>query len=270
MMSIIKGKNLLKEENMTVKLYDLSWPNVYMGPQWPHMGMFRERVLRRAMEHTAGVPGGGSRQVSIWESNMHTATHLDAPAHEKVGGYFANQIPLDTCYGTGVVVDMRYMKKWDKITAEDFEKAKPKIKPGDIVMVNTGWHHYWRVKEYVYHNYYPGLVPSGANWLVEHKVKAVGGTWGALDHPMAYAGMRDDYFWRYNEYKKIYGHEAEEDFPTYEPCHNILCTHDLLAIENVGGDIDKVTGKRCTIAAFPAPLEESIGHPLRVVAIVKE
>jgi kynurenine formamidase len=201
---------------------------------------------------------------------------MDAPAHEKRGGWTPAQIPLDRCYGTGVVVDFRYMKKWDRITAEDFENAKPEIQEGDFVIVNTGWHHYWRVKEYIYHNNYPGLVPSGAEWLVKKKVKAVAGTWGALDHPLCYsgyAGMREDYQWRYDEYKKDTGKEAEEAFPEfndYEPCHNILCSNDIYAIENAGGAVDQVTGKRCTIAAFPCRLEGTIGHPVRIVAIIEE
>ncbi len=41
------------------------------------------------------------------------------------------------------------------------------------------------------------------------------------------------------------------------------------AIENVGGDINEVTGKRCTIAAFPFKYPDA-GHMLRVVAIVEE
>lgn len=255
---------------MGYKLYDLSWPVTNNGPMWPHRGMFEDRMVKRICNHSTGLPGGVTRQVCVWDAIFHSFTHMDAPAHEKTGGYFANQIPLETCYGTGVVVDFRYMKKWDQIRSEDFEKAKPKIKPGDIVIVNTGWQRYWQKKDFIYHNHYPGLVPSGANWLVEHKVKAVGGTWAALDHPMAYAGMREDYFWRYEEYKKDTGRDGEKDFPAYEPCHNILCTHDMLAIEDVGGEIDKVTGMRCTIAAFPAPIEGTIGHQVRVVAIVDD
>jgi kynurenine formamidase len=199
---------------------------------------------------------------------FHGATHFDSPAHENPKGPYGADIPLDKCYGPGVVVDFRYMKKWSKITAEDFENAKPKIQEGDLVVVNTGWHHYWRVKEYVYHNHYPGLMPSGANWLVEHKIKAIAGPWGSLDHPLSY--LNDDYFWRFDEYKKETGRDAAEDFPFYEPCHNILCTHDILAIENAGGDMDLVTGKRCTIAAFPIRLTGTDGHPIRVVAIIEE
>ena len=66
------------------------------------------------------------------------------------------------------------------------------------------------------------------------------------------------------------GKDPIEDFPEYEPCHRILCTNDLLAIENAGGDIDLVTGMRCTIAAFPFRMERSMGHWLRLVAIVEE
>jgi kynurenine formamidase len=39
------------------------------------------------------------------------------------------------------------------------------------------------------------------------------------------------------------------------------------AIENVGGEIDEVTGMRCTIAAFPYRFADP-GHMVRVVAIL--
>jgi kynurenine formamidase len=37
-----------------------------------------------------------------------------------------------------------------------------------------------------------------------------------------------------------------------------------------GGELDLVTGKRCTIAAFPFRLEEGDGGMVRLVAIVEE
>jgi kynurenine formamidase len=33
---------------------------------------------------------------------------------------------------------MRHKRKWDIITSEDLENAKPEIKEGDFVVVNTG------------------------------------------------------------------------------------------------------------------------------------
>ena len=261
---------------MATKLYDLSNLTGWISPVWPHVtitgssAISPDHSLLRAREHNMGIYKGASRRVSIWTGGMHCGTHCDAPLHEKEGGWGAGEIPLEKCYGTGVVVDFRYMKKWDRITAEDFEKAKPKIEEGDIVIINTGWHHWWWKKAYVYHNHYPGLVPSGAEWLVKKKVKAVAGTWGSLDHPLAYHPLARDYRWRYDEYVKETGKDPAKEFPDYEPCHRILCTNDILAVENAGGDVDQVTGKRCTIAAFPFRLEGSVGHWIRLVAIVEE
>src|SRR5260370_41343242 len=41
-------------------------------------------------------------------------------------------------FGTGVVVSIP-KKKWEIITAEDLENARPQIRKADIVSVNTGW-----------------------------------------------------------------------------------------------------------------------------------
>ena len=43
-----------------------------------------------------------------------------------------------------------------------------------------------------------------------------------------------------------------------------------MAWENVGGDINKVTGMRVTIAGFPLRLVEGDGSMVRLVAIVEE
>ena len=41
------------------------------------------------------------------------------------------------------------------------------------------------------------------------------------------------------------------DFPHWEPAHKILMANGIPGIEHIGGDLDAVTGKRCTLAAFP-------------------
>jgi len=40
--------------------------------------------------------------------------------------------------------------------------------------------------------------------------------------------------------------------------------------ENVGGDLDKVTGKRCTFAGFPIRWMKGEGSIVRLVAIMDE
>jgi kynurenine formamidase len=82
----------------------------------------------------------------------HFSISLDAPIHSVDGGTAMDKIPLENCYGTGLIVDFRHMKKWHRVTAEDFENATPKIEPGDFVVCNTGNHKNWRVKEYAFFN----------------------------------------------------------------------------------------------------------------------
>ncbi|MEM3640731.1 MAG: cyclase family protein, partial [Candidatus Bathyarchaeia archaeon] len=71
-------------------------------------------------------------------------------------------------------------------------------------------------------------------------------------------------------YKKVTGRDVYKDFPYWEPCHRLLYTHGIFGIENVGGDIDRVTGKRCVIAAFPLRWIGGDGSMVRVVAIVEK
>jgi kynurenine formamidase len=44
----------------------------------------------------------------------------------------------------------------------------------------------------------------------------------------------------------------------------------VVTIENAGGDIDLLTGERCTIAAFPFRCELADGGMVRLVGIVEE
>ena len=112
------------------------------------------------------------------------------------------------------------------------------------------------------------MYTEAGEWLLKKKVKMLGGTWGATDHPLAHYPLRHMYPVLYQEYLEETGRDADK-FPDYEPCHQICSSNMIPAIENVGGDIDKVTGKRCTIAAFPFRMATS-GHMVRVVAIVDE
>jgi len=256
---------------MAEKLYDLTDPVGFMTPDWMGHPMAGDRYMERLHRHCVPIGVGMSRRVSAMIGIFHKGCHFDSGTHHVEGGMSADKMPLDSFYGTGVILDLRYMKKWDVVTAKDLEKASAKlpIQEGDVVLMNTGWHKYWRVNDYIYYNYYPGLYTEAGEWLLAKKPKMIGGTWGATDHPLAHYPLRVMYKFLYEEYKQATGKDADIEFPDYEPCHQIFSTNHIPAIENVGGEIDKVTGKRCTIAAFPFKFHDA-GHALRVVAIVNE
>ena len=233
-------------------------------PLWPY---FEDVKIERVHYHAKS--GVLSQKVT---TVMHCSTHADSPAHVIEGEPFTDEIPLEKYYGTGVVVDIP-KGKWEVITPEDLEKARPKIEKDDIVIINSGWHRFWGDStKYFCHS--PGLYKEAGDWFVEKGVKAVGVDQQALDHPLATAigphgsgPLRRDVC---DEYKRETGREVKEDFPLWEPCHRLLLGNGIMGWENVGGDIDLVTGKRVTIAGFPIRWVKGDGSIVRLVAIVDE
>ncbi|MFC2007373.1 cyclase family protein [Chloroflexota bacterium] len=260
---------------MTIKFYDLSQP-FYAGiPLWPWPVMYDVEVGRVTFPEYATFPGDPKRgrvnkMTTVIKTKFHASTHMDAPLHVLENGMTIDAIPLSSCYGEGVVVDMRYLKKWDVIGAKDLDNAKPEIKKGDFVVVNTGWHKYFPKQGYVFFNHFPGFYTEAADWFVEHEVKAVAIDGGACDHPLAHTPLKK---WAPNlweEYMQETGKDADEEFPIYEPCHLALAKAGIPGIEIAGGQIDEVTGKRCTLACFPIRYQGGEASLVRLVAIVEE
>jgi kynurenine formamidase len=252
-----------------VEVYDLSHPFGPGVPLWPY---FEDIKIERMHYHAK------SRVLTqVLTHTMHVSTHADSPIHVEEGFPSIDQIPIERYMGKGVVVSIP-KGKWEIITAADLEKAEPPIEKGDIVIVNTGWHRYWgdTVK---YFCYAPGFYLEAGQWFVKKGVKAVGIDTQALDHPL---GTREVWSqgegdernrvlpWLADEYKKEKGRDVREDFPYWEPCHRLLLTHGIMGYENVGGDIDKVTGKRCTIIGLPLRWVGGDGSIVRLIAIVEK
>jgi len=144
------------------------------------------------------------------------------------------------------------------------------VRPRDVVIVNTGWHKLYEDSE----DYFcraPGFVPSAGEWFVEKKIKVVGHDTQANDHPLATAigPQRNGRCIpsRRGIQAMSGGRDWKDDFPNGAgPSHTVPQRHP--GIENVGGDIDKVTGRRCTFAFFPWNWDRGDGCIIRLVAIV--
>ena len=249
-----KIRGVMFEENlnnsMGLEFYNLSHRFGYQSPNWPY---FEDVKIERI--HYMAKSGVLSQRIT---TSMHNTTHIDAPAHVMQGTPFIDEVPLPHFFGSGIVVSIK-KKMWEPITYDDLEKAAGKlVRPRDVVIVNTGWHHKYEDSE----DYFcraPGFVPSAGEWFVEKKVKVVGHDTQANDHPLATAigPQRNGPLHPHlaDEYKKWSGgRDWKDDFPEWEPVHRILFKNGILGIENVGGDLDKVTGRRCTFALFPVEL----------------
>jgi kynurenine formamidase len=107
---------------------------------------------------------------------------------------------------------------------------------------------------------------------VERGVKLVGIDTPHVDHPLAtaLAAHRGGPTARYlpARYQALTGRSAREDFPELNPAHRILLTAGIPTIENVGGDVDSVLGRRVTLHAMPWRWADGDACPIRLVALV--
>jgi len=245
-----------------LQFYDLSTRWGHGMPQWPSRANLNVRVVE--------FHAKDGLLVQQFEGIMHRGTHMDAPIHVQENTPTITGYPLWRFFGTGVAVSIP-KGKWGVITPKDLESVEPKIRKNDIVMINTGSHRNYGDNP-DYFAYSPGLYKEAAEWLVERQVKLVGVDVQALDHPLGTflgphgPGPAQPHL--LTEYKADTGREIIEDFPYWEPAHKIMMTNGIPGIENIGGDIDKVTGKRCTFLAFPWRWPNGEGCALRVVAVL--
>ena len=144
---------------MSLKVYSLGHVFTQFMPEWPSTPSVNIDVLKFHAKD-------GMYELQ-WEGIMHRCTHMDAPLHVTENTGTINDYPLWRLFGTGVAINCP-KDKWGLITPEDLENATPKIQEGDIVMINTGFHHKWADTD-EYFAYGPGIGEDGAKWLVNKK-----------------------------------------------------------------------------------------------------
>jgi kynurenine formamidase len=130
---------------------------------------------------------------TITKMGVHSTTHIDAPWHYSptCNGEPAktiDQIPLEWCYGEGLVIDMQHKADFDAITVEDIEdfldKNKLKIKEGMIVLIKTGRDKFNGAKNF--HEIGTGMSAAATEWLIDKGIKVMGiDSWG-WDLPLHY------------------------------------------------------------------------------------
>lgn len=145
---------------------DLTWP---LSPSVPRLGSFPPPRFERI----ASIP---DEPLNISQLSMvvHVGTHVDSPRHFFSDGPALEDVPLARLMGTGVA--WRIDKPlYGMIEPEDFERMRPQLEPGDILLLDTGAAQYVGTPDYDRH---AALSVAAARWLVEKKIKLL-----AVDTP---------------------------------------------------------------------------------------
>lgn len=190
----------------------------------------------------------------------HDTTHLDAPWHyyptsEGKPARTIDHVPLEWCYGDGVVLDFHDKKKGEGITPSEVEEALNKIdyqlKPFDIVLIRTDIYKHYGEPGYEY--MHPGMTREATLGLIEHGIKVMGiDAWGwDRPHDVMVADLKAGKKQRFWE-SHLLGKEKE------------YCHMERMA------NLDRLPRPfGFKVAAFPIKIEGASGAWVRAVAIME-
>lgn len=176
-----------------MKIFDLNVP-LEASPSEPLPVVVEHQSHRASAAFMAGffgatvddLPDGNGWANDNVTMNAHSGTHVDAPWHyyPTCGDQPArtiDQMPLEMFYGDGVVLDFRHKEQGGLIDAAEVEAALNRIgytlKPGDIVLIQTGADKVWGQPEYFGAG--AGMTAEATRWLIERGVRTMGiDAWG--------------------------------------------------------------------------------------------
>lgn len=178
---------------LRVKLIDLSI-EVYQGMMtYPNVA---KPVIVEMETHAQMAKSIGTDQYGVTEitnhcmivTGDHIGTHMDSWGHVKPDAPRAEGIPIELCYGDGVVLDLSHKQPGDEISVADLEEAERKldgyrIKPLDIVLLRTDAAKNRTAKRYL--TDHPGMTKEGVHHLLDCGVMVMGIDAIGFDPPVA-------------------------------------------------------------------------------------
>jgi arylformamidase len=199
-------------------------------------------------------------------STLHVGTHLDAPIHFFSRGKFIGELDINWLIGPACVVDLEKMGvgDYELYGPDHFERWERdtgiSIEGGDILIVHTGYHRFYpdnwasrsEADETRYFIRHPGPTREFAEWVLDHGVRWMAIDAGSQDHPMntVIRKIRSD---EAEDAEAKLGRPLAEIWPKhdYQIMHTLLFPHEVIHIENLGGDIDKVLDQKVMFGCFP-------------------
>jgi kynurenine formamidase len=207
------------------------------------------------------VPDAEMLSLEIVHASVHMGTHVDAPFHygsrsEGRPARMIADVPLEWCYGPGVVLDLTHLKYPQNIKKDDvtgaLNRVRYTLKPMDIVLIYTGGDKLLGTPDYV--NKYVGMMPDALEFILDQGVKMLGIDTIGLDRPC---------FEMFNEFL------STKDRSKIWPCHFLGRRREYCHMERMGnlGAIPKPYG--FTVSCLPVKIKDAGAGWTRAVAILE-
>jgi len=193
--------------------------------------------------------------------DSHAGTHMDAPWHfgplcESKPSKTIDQIPLEWCWGPGVVLDVRHKKSGEEITSRDLSQALDRIEyrlnPSDIVLLMTGADKRFCEKDYF--SAHAGMGRDATLWLLDQGIKMIGIDGWGFDRPAGV--MLTDYL-------------QTRDSAALLPAHMVGREREYCHMEKMA-NLDKIpVPYGFWVCCFPVKIERGSAGWVRAVALVE-
>jgi kynurenine formamidase len=177
--------------------------------------------------------------------SLHTGAHIDSPLHVFKDGITTAELRLDQVMGEAVVVDLSFAGANHEITIDDLRRGgADDVRPGDIVLLRTGWTDtmYGRWPDYFTQS--PFFPPASAEWLVAKGPKNIG-----FDFFEEYCARLPDF--------------SSEDFPM----HRVILGAGVVIMEGLT-NLGALPRRRVDFAAPFYKIAGTEGAPARFFATV--
>lgn len=206
---------------------DLSYP---VEPGMPCASIFDRPSFRRLREMPAHP-----FNVTQLQMVVHAGTHVDAPRHFYLDGPAFEDIPLERLHGPGVVWSIPCEPE-EVIAVERLASARPELRGGDILAIDTGWDKRFGSDDYERH---PSLSVDAAEWLVERNIKLFACDFATPD--LVYHRRPEGFDW---------------------PVHRALLSRGILICEHLRGH-GALAGRRVEFLFNALNISGSDGAPVR-------
>jgi kynurenine formamidase len=247
------------------RIFDLSQPYFMGMPHHPNHPPFLFGLTKRHCDFHH--PGGMSSAADSIAMSGHTGTHIDALNHFSLCGKLHNgesveehqsylgvaSLSVDTIapiVRRGVLLDIAGQNPLTQehvISPGELDRAADgiEIRPGDIVLLRTGWGRYWSdPRRYISEVCGPGPGLEGAKWLSRLKVFAAGSDTVCFEHVPA------------------------ADMPVHV---HLLVESGIHIMENLNLEELAAAGVREFVyIAAPLRIQGGTGAPIRPLAIVDQ
>lgn len=142
---------------------DISVPLGPLTPAWP--GSTRLRLTR-----TKALAAGDDSNVSRLDCDVHTGTHVDAPAHFLPDGASVDALPLDVLIGPAFVA---FLPEVASVSTADLAALRLPVGVSRLLL-KTSNSALWSTGSGEFRKDFVALTPDAARWLVDRHIRLVG------------------------------------------------------------------------------------------------